>query len=68
MAIILIRNMSVEDGHCNGTRHKIEHLSPYLIQARKLGGDNIVILIPRIPMESKDSKFILLNQQRSVVS
>jgi hypothetical protein len=66
MAIILIRNMSVEDGHCNGTRYKIEHLSPYLILAlaRKLG-DNSVILIPRNPMESKYSKFTLPNQQRS---
>jgi hypothetical protein len=57
MAIILIGNMSVEGGHCNGTRGKIEHLSPYFfIQARKLlGGDNSVILIPQI----------LPNQQRS---
>ena len=56
--IILIRNLSVKDGHCNGTRYIILHMTRHLIKARKLGGGpNSEILIPRIPMISKDTDF-----------
>ena len=54
--IILIRNLNIRDGHCNGTRYIVKELKPHVIRARKLnGGQNSEILIPRIPMISKDS-------------
>ena len=66
--IILIRNMSIQDGHCNGTRYIIISLSKHLIHARKLnaGGESGTILptddifIPRIPMISKESDYPVL--------
>ncbi|KAL7522332.1 hypothetical protein ACHAWX_007780 [Stephanocyclus meneghinianus] len=56
--IILIRNLNVKHGHCNGTRYIIIELTPRLIKARKLsGGRNSEILIPQIPMVSSDTDF-----------
>ena len=56
--IILIRNLSLTYGHCNGTRYIIEQLTDNLIKARKLdGGPNLVIIIPRIPMISNETSF-----------
>ncbi|KAL7530004.1 hypothetical protein ACHAWF_003203 [Thalassiosira exigua] len=56
--IILIRNLNIRDGHCNGTRYIITELKPHLIVAKKLkGGANSEILVPRIPMISKESDF-----------
>jgi ATP-dependent DNA helicase PIF1 len=56
--IILIKNLNIKLGHCNGTRYIIIELTPRLIKARKLsGGEHAEILIPRIPMISKDSDF-----------
>ena len=56
--IILIRNLSIKDGHCNGTRYIILHLSKHLIKAKRLGGGpNAEILIPQIPVISKDTDF-----------
>ncbi|KAL7552468.1 hypothetical protein ACHAWF_015721 [Thalassiosira exigua] len=54
--IILIRNMSITEGHCNGTRYIIAEMTKNLLRARKLrGGPNSEILIPRIPTISKTS-------------
>ena len=36
--IILIRNLSLTYGHCNGTRYIIEQLTDNLIKARKVDG------------------------------
>ena len=36
--IILIKNLNVEDGHCNGTRYIILSVTKNLIHARKLKG------------------------------
>ena len=56
--IILIKNLDIRNGHCNGTRYIILELSPNVIKAQKLsGGSNSIILIPRIPIVSKDSSF-----------
>ena len=56
--IILIKNLNVEYGHCNGTRYMIISVTKHLILARKLNGDsNSDIMIPRIPNISKDSDF-----------
>lgn len=54
--IILIRNLNVMRGHCNGTRYLINELTPRLIVAKRLS-DGEILLIPRIPMISKDSAF-----------
>ena len=56
--VILIKNLDVKKGHCNGTRYIILQLSNSLIKAQKLTkGPNSILLIPRIPMISKDSSF-----------
>lgn len=56
--IILIRNLDIKRGHCNGTRYIIRRVSHHLIVAEKLhGGPYSTILIPRIPMISKDTDF-----------
>ena len=56
--IILIKNLDVKNKHVNGQRYIIVDLTRHLIKARKLGGGtNSELLIPRIPMISKDSKF-----------
>ena len=56
--VILIKNFNIKHGHCNGTRYIIKQLTPRLIRAEKLsGGPHSDILIPRIPMISKDSDF-----------
>ena len=56
--IILIKNLNISHGHCNGTRYIIKELTPRLIKAEKLcGGPHSEILIPRIPMISKDTDF-----------
>ena len=59
--IILIRNLNVKAGHCNGTRYIVEYISQRLIKAKKLyannNDENATVFIPRIPMESKESDF-----------
>ena len=56
--IILIKNLDIRNGHCNGTRYIILELSQNFIKGQKLsGGNDSVILIPRIPIISKDSSF-----------
>ena len=56
--IILIKNLDLKNGHCNGTRYIILEMNPNVIKAQKLSGEsNSIILIPRIPMISKDSSF-----------
>ena len=52
------KNLNINYGHYNGTRYIILSVTKYLIHAKKLGGDSSSeILIPRIPMISKDSDF-----------
>jgi ATP-dependent DNA helicase PIF1 len=56
--IILIKNLNVKHGHCNGTRYIIKEMTSRLIKAEKLeGGPNTELLIPWIPMISKDTDF-----------
>ena len=61
--VILIRNLNVKQGHCNGTRCIVKNISPHFIEATKLdGGDaeNGTVFIPKIPMKSKESDFPVL--------
>jgi len=61
--IILIRNLSIRDGHCNGTRYIILSLTKRCIWARKLNCSDDredpknEIFIPRIPLHSKESDY-----------
>ena len=58
--IILIRNLSIKDGHCNGTRYIILSLTRRFIRAKKLnssGNESDEIFIPRIPMHSKETDY-----------
>ena len=54
--IILIKNLNVKKGHCNGTRYIIEDLTTRIILARRLS-DGEQYMIPRIPMISRESDF-----------
>jgi ATP-dependent DNA helicase PIF1 len=58
--IILIRNLSIKEGHCNGTRYIILNLTRRCIRAKKLntlGDGNDEIFIPRIPLYSNESDY-----------
>ena len=56
--IILIKNLDIYNGHCNGTRYIILEITNNLMKAERLiGGTKSIILIPIIPMISKDSSF-----------
>lgn len=56
--IILIKNLNVKMGHCNGSRYIIKNVTERIIFAQKLGGGiDSEVLIPRIPMISKETDF-----------
>jgi PIF1-like helicase len=54
--ILLMRNLDVKSGHCNGTRYMIVNITQHLITAKCLETDEI-ILIPRIPSHTKNLAF-----------
>ena len=57
--IILIRNLNMQERHCDGTRYIILDLTPNVIRASRLdGGANAEIFIPRIPIVSNESDFV----------
>ena len=56
--IILIKNLNVKLGQCNGSRYIIKHVTNRIIHAQKLGGgEDSEIIIPRIPTISKETSF-----------
>ena len=58
--IMLLRNMSPKNGHCNGTRCIVTAIhGTRLIEAKIISGDHAAnrILIPRIPMQPSDNDF-----------
>ena len=58
--IILIRNLNIKEGHCNGTRYIILDLTTRCIRAKKLnatGDGSDEIFIPRIPLRSNESDY-----------
>jgi hypothetical protein len=66
--ILLLCNLSVTDGLCNGTRLCVEHLGRWVIQARILGGfhHGKVAFIPRMTLTPSDLgqlNFILQRRQ-----
>lgn len=57
--IILIRNLSVRDDYGNSSRYLIQSMTDKLIAARRLNGSSEdIVLIPKIPMYSKESDFV----------
>ena len=52
--IILLRNLNLEDGLCNGTRLIVRSLDEYVIKADIITGNKagITVLIPRIDLSS----------------
>ena len=55
--VILLRNMNLKAGHCNGTRYIIKKIGTYRLILEKLNcehGDlNSTLILPRIPCKSK---------------
>jgi hypothetical protein len=54
--VMLIRNLSITDGLCNGTRLKVTKLFKYNIEAEIITGDKIgnKVFIPRITLNTGD--------------
>ena len=56
--VILLRNMNLPAGHCNGTRYLVKHIGTYRLLLEKLntklGDTNTTLLLPRIPMVHKN--------------
>ena len=52
--VILLRNMDIKGGHCNGTRYLVKHIGEYRLVLHKLeaGPDDKdkVLILPRIPL------------------
>ena len=57
MMVMLIRNLDVENGHCNGVKYVINNLLSRVIEMTSLNGSNpgAKLLVPRIIMISNDS-------------
>ena len=52
--VILLRNMDIKGGHCNGTRYLVKHIGEYRLVLHKLdaGPDDKdrVLILPQIPL------------------
>ena len=59
--VILMRNMDIRAGHCNGTRYLVKHIGQYRLVLHKLdvkeGDKNKVLILPRIPMRYGGERF-----------
>lgn len=64
--VMLIRNISINDGLCNGTRLKITKLYKYNIEAEIITGEKIgnKVFIPRITLNTGDSSLLPFNLYR----
>ncbi|XP_014775338.1 uncharacterized protein LOC106872760 [Octopus bimaculoides] len=55
--IMLIRNLDLSGGHCNGVRYIVTDVKDHLIVARKLEDPNSICFIPRIEVIDTQSGF-----------
>uniref|UniRef100_A0A0L8FRQ5 DNA helicase Pif1-like 2B domain-containing protein n=1 Tax=Octopus bimaculoides TaxID=37653 RepID=A0A0L8FRQ5_OCTBM len=55
--VMLLRNLSISQGLCNGTRMKVQKLHEHCIEASLITGSNrgCTVLIPRIKLSSNDA-------------
>ena len=70
--VILIRNLSITEGLCNGTRLKIISLHKFNIEAEIITGDKVgnKVFIPRITLntgENSSLPFILYTKQFPII-
>uniref|UniRef100_A0AC34QAX8 ATP-dependent DNA helicase n=1 Tax=Panagrolaimus sp. JU765 TaxID=591449 RepID=A0AC34QAX8_9BILA len=66
--IHILRNLSIEDGLCNGTRLMIVELGRHIIKCRKINNlseneEENLVLLPRITLKNEDGIFILYRHQ-----
>ena len=63
--LLILRNLSVQDGVCNGTRAVILELNNRVIKARILGGSHAgdIILIPRLNLTPSETGMLVLKFQ-----
>ena len=58
--VILLRNMDIKAGHCNGTRYLVKEIGRYRFLLEKLnqkeGDKNTTLILPRIPMRYGETK------------
>ena len=59
--VILLRNMDINGGHCNGTRYLVKHIGQYRLVLEKLNAKkddkNKMLILPRIPLKYGGMKF-----------
>ena len=59
--VILLRNMDIKAGHCNGTRYLVKEIGRYRLLLEKLnqteGDKTTTLLLPRIPMRYGGKQF-----------
>ena len=59
--VILLRNIDIKAGHCNGTRYLVKKVGRYRLLLEKLnhkqGDKNKTLLLPRIPMRYGGKQF-----------
>ena len=64
--VMLLRNLNLDDGLCNGTRLQILNLGKYVIRCRIMSGEKVgeICFLPRITIiEDKQFPFVLRRHQ-----
>lgn len=64
--VMLIRNMSISRGLCNGTRLQVLDMRPTVIKVKILSGAHrgLTHLLPRVTLDTKDAKELPFNMHR----
>ena len=64
--VILLRNLDAGNGLCNGTRLRVEHLSPRVLRCSILGTSRhgAVVQLPRIPLASSGTDEIKFTRRQ----
>lgn len=69
--VMLLKDLDLFEGFCNGTRLIVTRLGRFVLQAKSISGNNIgeLILIPRLDMSPSQSKlpFKLVRRQFPIV-
>ena len=55
--VILLRNMDLNNGHCNGVKYVVQNIKPHLLELKAISGTNVgkFLLLPRILSISKSA-------------